>query len=179
VNHQFTLSLTKIKLSLSSIMLPFRIICILFIGLWCYSCSSKARPEQNYSVRLKLKSDIPIKFQDSSKIMMEICGASESVENTTASVLKKAVFPISSIDQEFTISFNQSDFQKIKKKTGKQGEFEYFLFFAIDVNNDGQICREDYVWDKSRSGMRFFDEAETGNKDLELYVKKSDICQPY
>lgn len=145
-----------------------------------FSCDPSVRPVDNdYVLHLKMKSDTPVTFADSSRIKIKLWAYSKNVADAPATNLSTIDTIISSIDRVFTISFTKADFQRVTYQSGN--DFGYYVSFDIDINNDGQICDEDYQWDYSKTAMMFFDQSETGVKDLDIYITHvtSGVCIPF
>jgi hypothetical protein len=151
------------------------------IGFLLMSCDSPLQPDTyDYTLHVNLESDIPIAFNDSSKINIKVWGYSRFVADAPATNLITLDTTISSINQVYTLSFRKEDFERVTYRSGQAGEFGYYFSLNIDMNGDGQICSGDYRQDFDKTDIVFFDESDTGEKSLAVYITRdtSGICFP-
>ncbi len=150
------------------------LILILFI-----SCNDSERSdEKDYRLNIQFLSDEQVDFNDSSFVKIKLWGYSNRVADAPATNLQTKTAGISSLDDIFLIEFNEDDFQAIEYKAGTDEEFEFYISFYIDTDNDGQICSNDYRWNYDKTDMMFFNQTETGENDLNIYIcpRDGDIC---
>jgi hypothetical protein len=134
-------------------------------------CDSTIDPKDNdYSINVKFVSDSAMEFGDSSYVKIRLYGYSERVADAPATKLKSITYKIDSLAQTFSIQFNESDFNTITFKSGEANEFNYYLHFEIDVDNDSKIGHNDFIQDYTKSEFTSYSQSDKGFKELTFYL---------
>jgi hypothetical protein len=148
---------------------------IVLIGI--ISCNTPFQ-QNEYLLKIKFKSDTTIVFNNYSRVKIQLWGYSNTVADAPATNLMTLDSTIKSTNDLFEMSFSEDVFSRIVYKSSSNDDFGYYISFAIDINNDSQICNIDYVWDYNKTPMVFYSKSDTREKDLDIYIEKypSDSC---
>ncbi|MEN8128045.1 MAG: hypothetical protein ABFR90_09615 [Planctomycetota bacterium] len=134
--------------------------------------SDTAKPSESsadYLLSITFLSDTPIQLEPNACVKVDVWGYDKMVADVSATQIQSVTAPLQNLVESVAVPFTRKDMEKIKYKTGIKGNLGYYFSFTFDTNGDGI---GDYRWDYDKTEKVFYREEQTGQQDIQIYLKK-------